>query len=186
MTSATHQDTLPFAPQHAPMRVSRPTVSTQKIRVATTMTGGVSLAIWMGGVTRELNLLTQASTWRKHLPSNGQALPEIADATDPDQAVRELYLRLIDLLDVTVTTDVLSGTSAGGINAALLALSRARGVDLASQPGRNEGGDICGRHQPRLGAALRAARLTTFLAAEDEFVHRVPCADLSRAAQIPR
>lgn len=132
MTSATHQDTLPFAPQHAPMRVSRPTVSTQKIRVATTMTGGVSLAIWMGGVTRELNLLTQASTWRKHLPSNGQALPEIADATDPDQAVRELYLRLIDLLDVTVTTDVLSGTSAGGINAALLALSRARGVDLAT------------------------------------------------------
>ena len=42
-----------------------------------------------------------------------------------------MYLRLLKLLDVTVTTDVLSGTSAGGINAALLGLSSATGVDLA-------------------------------------------------------
>ena len=32
-------------------------VSTQEVRFATTMTGGVSLAIWMAGVAREINLL---------------------------------------------------------------------------------------------------------------------------------
>ena len=37
---------------------------------------------------------------------------------------------LLDLLDVTVTTDVLSGTSAGGINAALLGLASETGLDL--------------------------------------------------------
>ena len=38
---------------------------TQELRLATTMTGGVSLAIWMGGVSRKINLLAQASQWRR-------------------------------------------------------------------------------------------------------------------------
>lgn len=93
------------------------------------MTGGVSLAIWMGGVTRELNLLQHAS-W-------------VREADDPDGADRALenleggnakiarrYLRLLELLDVMVDVDMLSGTSAGGINAALFGLSRASGLDL--------------------------------------------------------
>ena len=42
----------------------------------------------------------------------------------------DLYLRLIDLLDVTVNSDMLSGTSAGGINAALLGFARSRQIDL--------------------------------------------------------
>ena len=41
-----------------------------------------------------------------------------------------MYLKLLKLLNVTVTTDVLSGTSAGGINAALLGLSSVTGIDL--------------------------------------------------------
>jgi predicted acylesterase/phospholipase RssA len=40
-------------------------------------------------------------------------------------------LNLLRLLDLRVTVDVFSGTSAGGINAALLGLSSAAGVDLA-------------------------------------------------------
>jgi hypothetical protein len=45
--------------------VTRWTESTQELRLATTMTGGVSLAIWMAGVAREINLLVQASQWRR-------------------------------------------------------------------------------------------------------------------------
>ena len=75
------------------------------------MTGGVSLAIWMGGLPREINLLAQASTWHDHLTSE-KALPEIGEADRPDNAVRALYLRLIDLLDVSVDTDALLGTRA--------------------------------------------------------------------------
>ncbi len=101
------------------------TPATQEIRFATAMTGGVSLAIWMGGVARELNLLDQASRRREHGP------PPDADALTPDdRRVRDLYGALLDLLDVVVRIDVLAGTSAGGINAALLGLCHATGWDL--------------------------------------------------------
>jgi patatin-related protein len=104
----------------------------------------------MGGVAREMNLLQEASNLRQS--ANGRArAPQpgsdsagaVADArqaangqagaggpTDWDGRCRDLYLSLLELLNVTVTTDVLSGTSAGGINAALLGLSSAAGVDL--------------------------------------------------------
>jgi patatin-related protein len=78
------------------------------------MTGGVSLAVWMGGVAREIDLLMQASRARRAVPN-----PDI------------LYTRLLDLLDILVEVDVLSGTSAGGINAVLLAYVRARHGDLS-------------------------------------------------------
>ena len=114
------------------------------------MSGGVSLAVWMGGVAREMNLLQQASDLRQSgsapISANGsgsggtQAGADVRQATagqpgtgpapDWDAKCRELYLRLLKLLDVTVATDVLSGTSAGGINAALLGLSRVTGADL--------------------------------------------------------
>src|ERR1035441_9723705 len=81
----------------------------QELRLAITMSGGGSLAVWMGGVARELNLLTEASGRRPAAPGE---LPG-------DTAVRELYRKLLDLVQVEVSIDVLAGTSAGGINAAL-------------------------------------------------------------------
>ncbi len=101
--------------------------STQELRLATTMTGGVSLAIWMAGVTREINLLSQASQWRfrrGELPAS--------TLTTAAEASLKLYAELIDLLDVVVDVDILSGTSAGGINAAFLAWSRVKGADLGN------------------------------------------------------
>ena len=94
----------------------------QEIRFAVAMSGGVSLAVWMGGVAREMNLLQQASNLRQ--------AQNVSGGTDWDDRCRQLYLNLIDLLDVTITTDVLSGTSAGGINAALLGLASVTGMDL--------------------------------------------------------
>lgn len=100
--------------------------STQEVRLATTMTGGVSLAIWMAGVTREINLLSQASQWRR---SEKTGVP-VGEPSRDLRASLELYKGLIDLLDIVVDVDILSGTSAGGINAAMLALSRVKGCDL--------------------------------------------------------
>ena len=37
----------------------------QEVRFAVAMSGGVSLAVWMGGVAREMNLLQQASNLRQ-------------------------------------------------------------------------------------------------------------------------
>ena len=110
----------------------------QDVRVAVAMTGGVSLAVWMGGVAREINLLQQASNLRPRAAAIGRRRlrcptrgSTISRTRRLDLRSRDLYLRLLDVLDVTVTVDVLSGTSAGGINAAMLGLSSAAGVDLA-------------------------------------------------------
>ena len=107
------------------------TSATQEVRFATAMTGGVSLAIWMGGVAREMNLLDRASREREAVGADLDANDRgSTDATDPDVRVRELYRQLLEELDVVVRIDVLAGTSAGGINAALLGMCHATGWDL--------------------------------------------------------
>jgi len=103
--------------------------ATQFLRIAATMTGGVSLAVWMGGVAREIDLLCQASKWRARLPGGDTVLSTLQPPPGIDP-VLPLYLRLLDLLDVAADTDVLSGTSAGGINAALLGYARTCDKDL--------------------------------------------------------
>ncbi len=102
------------------------TESTQELRLATTMTGGVSLAVWMAGVAREINLLGQASQWRRA----GGKFPSHSRLTKESAACLKLYAELVDLLDMVVDVDILSGTSAGGINAAVLGWSRVTGTDL--------------------------------------------------------
>jgi patatin-related protein len=95
------------------------------------MTGGVSLAVWMGGVTREIDLLTQASNARRAAPPQVQGNDPAANAPLPSNpTVRDLYQRLVNKLDVLVDVDTLSGTSAGGLNAVFLAYARCRNGDL--------------------------------------------------------
>ncbi len=76
----------------------------QEIRLAMTMVGGASLAVWMGGVATETSHLLHAS--------------RTPESEGP-------YRALLDLLNATVSLDVLTGTSAGGINAACLGLAEA-------------------------------------------------------------
>ncbi|MEV0071673.1 patatin-like protein [Amycolatopsis sp. NPDC050768] len=76
----------------------------QEIRLAMTMVGGASLAVWMSGVAAETSELLQAS--RSSEPSGG-------------------YRKLLDLLRAKVRLDVLTGTSAGGVGAAGLGLAEA-------------------------------------------------------------
>jgi patatin-related protein len=95
---------------------------TSELRLAVTFTGGVSLAVWMGGMAREMNLLLAASRIRR-----GES---VADTTAQGRRVREGYGALLDLLDLDCSMDVLSGTSAGGINAAILGLANVQRFDL--------------------------------------------------------
>ncbi|GHG61509.1 putative membrane protein [Streptomyces griseocarneus] len=89
-----------------------------EVRLAATFTGGVSLAVWMGGIAREMNLLAAA----------GWSLERDTDTVRGRQV--EKYQQLRELLRLDVSIDVLSGTSAGGINAAFLGLANARRLDL--------------------------------------------------------
>lgn len=74
------------------------------------MNGGVALAVWMGGATLELDHLVKAH----------------ASGTGP-------YATLLALTGCTARVDVISDTSAGGVNGAALALAQANSrADLAT------------------------------------------------------
>jgi predicted acylesterase/phospholipase RssA len=76
----------------------------QELRIALVMNGGVSLAVWMGGVTLELDRVRRASG---------------------------VYGDLLELTSTDARVDVIAGASAGGINGAVLALAIARGTTVA-------------------------------------------------------
>lgn len=78
----------------------------RQVRLALVMNGGVSLAIWIGGVTYEVDCLRRASRECR---------------ATPETATSDLYRKLLAALQQDVRVDVLSGASAGGINGALLA-----------------------------------------------------------------
>jgi patatin-related protein len=69
----------------------------EELCLALVMNGGVSLAVWMGGVSYELNRFV------------GESHP--------------VYRGLLELTRTRARIDVISGTSAGGINGAALALA---------------------------------------------------------------
>jgi patatin-related protein len=76
----------------------------QELRIALVMTGGVSLCVWMGGVARELDRLLRRQS---------------------------AYGVLLEALETDPRLDVVAGTSAGGLNGALLATARAFGSDVS-------------------------------------------------------
>ncbi|MFD9738853.1 patatin-like protein [Umezawaea sp. NPDC059074] len=93
-------------------------VPQEQIRFAVVLNGGVSLAVWMGGVVLELDRLTRAGTTYQHL---------------------------LSMVGCTARADVITGTSAGGINGAALAVSQVsetadltRLRDLWAEQGRME------------------------------------------------
>lgn len=78
----------------------------EELRFAVVLNGGVSLAVWMGGVTYELDQLTRGALG---------------------------YSRVMDKLGVNARADVIAGTSAGGINGAALALAQVnKNADLST------------------------------------------------------
>jgi patatin-related protein len=105
----------------------------REVRFAVVMYGGVSLAIYMNGVAQELLHLVRASVPRgTEGLERDEALPE-SELTGSERVYRKLaqlgeddrrQLSDIDAGDPILTqfvVDVLSGTSAGGINAIYLA-----------------------------------------------------------------
>jgi patatin-related protein len=81
-------------------------VRTEELRLALVLNGGVSLAVWMSGVGFELNRLVRE--------------------THP------VYRGLLQLTATAARIDVISGTSAGGVNGAALALAQIHDKTLAS------------------------------------------------------
>ena len=81
------------------------TSQTRELRIAPVMTGGTSLAVWMGGVTAELYSMARTAH----------------EDEAADSAASAIYRSLLDLTGTTPVIDVVTGTSAGGLNGSLLA-----------------------------------------------------------------
>ncbi|MGW1343008.1 DUF3376 domain-containing protein [Kribbella sp. NPDC002412] len=92
-----------------------------EIRIALVLNGGVSLAVWMGGVTHELDLIRRASG------PEGSPAPQQYDEVLAERW-RELCHRGEERRRVVV--DVIAGTSAGGLNGSLLATAISNGSTL--------------------------------------------------------
>jgi hypothetical protein len=84
-----------------------------EVRLAFAFNGGVSLAIWIGGVTDEVLRCINGG----RLAAEGRV----------DQAAGNAYAAVCAELGVVPKADVLSGTSAGGLNAAFLATAVSHG-----------------------------------------------------------
>jgi patatin-related protein len=100
--------------------------ATKELRLALVLYGGVSLAIYMHGITKELHKLVIASA---ALDANDAANPFPAATTE--HVYWEALKHLAEENDVRtrVVIDVIAGTSAGGINGIYLAKALAQNVN---------------------------------------------------------
>ncbi|QJE74397.1 patatin-like protein [Aerophototrophica crusticola] len=98
----------------------------KELRVALVCYGGVSLAVYMHGVTKEVWKLARASR------ACHDRRPTAAPVEDSEGVYLDLLRRLGRDLSLRVVVDVVAGSSAGGINGVLLA--RALAHDLSLEP----------------------------------------------------
>jgi len=105
-----------------------------EVRLAVVLYGGVSLAVYIHGVTREILNLVRASKLLHAEEINGEAgQPDLIEGST--QVYYDVMKALAPEIDVRVVVDLISGASAGGINGVML--GRALAHDLPLQPHRD-------------------------------------------------
>lgn len=115
----------PGSRHEAPIPDRPATVRKKELRLALVCYGGVSLAVYMHGITKELWKLLRASE------AEASSRPERPVAlADTETVWRRLLRSLKPDLNLHVICDVLAGASAGGLNAVFLARAITAGFDL--------------------------------------------------------
>src|SRR6266404_423694 len=89
----------------------------REIRIAVVMYGGVSLAIYMNGIAQELLHMVRATAPAVGGPLSGK----FRWRPEELQGTQRFYRELGGRLRARFVVDVISGTSAGGINGIFLA-----------------------------------------------------------------
>lgn len=104
-----------------------------ELRLALVLYGGVSLAIYMHGVSREILNLVRASSFRfdRKTANSGRDGPE-QDLPPVQAAFRDLLDLLSSVADIRVVVDAIAGASAGGVNGIMLARAIAHDLPLDS------------------------------------------------------
>jgi patatin-related protein len=111
-------------------------VREKELRIALVCFGGVSLAVYMHGITKEILKLARASSAVHAITDRakrrGAAFFDTRDEADPEYDTDPVYFELLREIgrsvDLRVLVDIVAGASAGGINSVMLA--RALAHDL--------------------------------------------------------
>jgi patatin-related protein len=112
----------------------------KELRIALVCFGGISLAVYMHGVSKEILKLTRASGALHGIVDRSRRATstffDAADRSDPEYDTEQIYFDLLREVgrdvELRVLVDIISGASAGGINGAMLA--RALCHDLPMNP----------------------------------------------------
>jgi patatin-related protein len=108
----------------------------KELRIALVCFGGISLAIYMHGISKEILKLVRASSALHGIADRSRRAKATffnhVDRSDPEYDTEEVYFELLREIgrnvEMRVVVDIIAGASAGGINAAMLA--RALSHDL--------------------------------------------------------
>ena len=110
----------------------------KELRLAIVFFGGVSLAIYQHGINREiLNLIRASKLYHRNRQGEGGAVPLFHSRypDEPERSTGDVYLQCLEAvgqhLSLRVIVDVISGSSAGGINGIVLARALAHDLSLA-------------------------------------------------------
>lgn len=118
------------------------TVNEKELRLALVCYGGISLAIYQHGITKEILKLVRASkAYHAAIDQKEKLQPahtfKSIEGDSPEYSTEEIYFDILKTigcgnLDLRVIVDVIAGSSAGGINGIVLA--RALAHDLPIEP----------------------------------------------------
>jgi patatin-related protein len=115
-------------------------VREKELRIALVVSGGVSLAVYMYGMTKEILKLVRASSALHRIADRnvrGKAsFFDHAERSDPEYDTEEVYFELLReigrAIDLRVVVDVIAGASAGGINGTMLARALAHDLPMGA------------------------------------------------------
>jgi len=122
----------------------------KELRIALVCFGGVSLAVYIHGIGKEIHKLVRASSALHAIDRAARPTARFADKydiADPEYDTESIYFELLReigrTIDLRVIVDIVAGASAGGINGTMLA--RALAHDLRTDKLRDlwlEGADV--------------------------------------------
>lgn len=112
----------------------------KELRIALVCCGGVSLAVYMHGITKEILKLVRASAALHRVADRpARATAAFLDGVDPDDpeydsesVYFELLRELGRKIELRVIVDIIAGASAGGINGCLLARALSHDLPMGS------------------------------------------------------
>ncbi len=147
------------------------TLREKELRIALVCFGGISLAVYMHGISKEILKLVRASRALHAIVDRSQRAQasffDHTDRADPEYDTEEVYFELLREIgrhyELRVVVDIVAGASAGGINGTMLARAlgprpaHGRAARPVAREGRRRGPAVVRGARQELEQVVRAA-----------------------------